>query len=189
MKARPLPYALKDKVAAELDRLWDNGNLSLVPHAEWATPVVLVTEKDGGICICGDFKATVNTAFDLEQYALPWIEDMFASLKGRYWFSKFELQDGSCHIALDEESRKVCVINMHKGLYCYNCLPYGNASAPALFQQKMESILRDVPGTRLFGRHPCGRGTPEFRQDSPEGAHSIPRKWHPPKDRQLCVWT
>lgn len=150
LKARSLPYALRDKVAAELDRLCSSGILSPVPHADWATPVVPVTKKDGGIRICGDFKVTLNTACDLEQYPLPRIEDMFASLKGGYWFSKLDLREAYCHVALDEESRNACVINTHKGLYCYNRLPYGIASAPALFQRKMENILQGIPGTQVF---------------------------------------
>jgi len=37
------------------------------------------------------------------------------------------------------------VINTHKGLFRFNRLPYGVASAPAIFQQIMEQILPKLP--------------------------------------------
>ena len=42
---------------------------------------------------------------------------------------------------LETESRKYVMINTHKVLYCYTRLPFGIASAPAIFQWAMESIL------------------------------------------------
>ena len=41
-------------------------------------------------------------------------------------------------------------INTHKGLYQYNRLPFGIASAPAIFQQTMEKILQGLPGVTVY---------------------------------------
>uniref|UniRef100_A0A914XGH9 Reverse transcriptase domain-containing protein n=1 Tax=Plectus sambesii TaxID=2011161 RepID=A0A914XGH9_9BILA len=46
---------------------------------------------------------------------------------------------------LEEESKKLVVINTHKGLFQYNRLPFGVSSAPAVFQQTMEEMLSGVP--------------------------------------------
>lgn len=124
--------------------------LSLVFHSEWATPVVPVTKANGGLRICGDFKVTLNMACDIEQYPLPKVEDIFAPLKDGHWFSKLDLREAYCHVALDEKSRQAAVLNTHKGLFCYNRLPYSIASAPAIFQRKMEALLKDILGTQVF---------------------------------------
>ena len=47
-------------------------------------------------------------------------------------------------IPLDEESKRYTVINTHKGLFRYNRLPFGVASAPSIFQRTMEGILRGI---------------------------------------------
>lgn len=110
-KARPIPYALRDKVSSELDRLVSLGVLSPVKHSEWATPIVPVHKKDGNVRICGDFKATLNPACAVEQYPLPVIEDIFARLNGGESFSTLDLRDAYNQVPLDEAARKLCVIN------------------------------------------------------------------------------
>ena len=50
----PIPYAMRSRVDAELDRL-EKGVIEPVAHSEWAEPIVPVVKRDGSICICGDF--------------------------------------------------------------------------------------------------------------------------------------
>ena len=54
-RARPIPFALKDAVGKELDRLETLGILKKVTHSTWAAPIVVVPKKDGRLRICGDF--------------------------------------------------------------------------------------------------------------------------------------
>lgn len=53
-------------------------------------------------------------------------------------------------MVLDEESRKYVVINTHRGLFQYNHLPFGIASAPGIFQRTMESILSGIPNVVVY---------------------------------------
>ena len=41
-------------------------------------------------------------------------------------------------------------INTHKGLYQYNRLPFGVASAPSIFLRTMENILQGLPGVSVY---------------------------------------
>lgn len=109
LKARSLPYAVRNKVAAELQRMCQQGILTPISHSKWATPIVPVVKPDGTLRICGDFKVLVNPACGIDQYPLPKVEDIFASLKGGYWYSKLDLREAYCHIPLSEEAKKVAV--------------------------------------------------------------------------------
>lgn len=51
---------------------------------------------------------------------------------------------------LSEESKKLTNISTHKGLFMFNRLPYGIASAPGLLQREMEKLLSGIPGTVCF---------------------------------------
>lgn len=149
-KARKVPFALREKVSNELDRLVAEGILSPVSHSEWATPIVPVLKKNGAVRICGDFKVTLNPACDVEHYPLPVIDDMFANLRGGEQFSILDLRDAYNQIPLDEDSRKLAVINTHKGLFRYNRLPFGISSAPAIFQKTIETILQGLTGVQAY---------------------------------------
>ena len=143
-KARTVPFALREAVEKELDRLEQEGVIKKVDHSEWAAPIVVVPKGDGQIRICGDYKVTVNGVLDVDQYPLPKPEDLFASLVGGQKFSKLDLSQAYQQMCLDEESQKFVTINTHKGLYRYTRLPFGVASAPALFQKTMDVILQGM---------------------------------------------
>ena len=55
-KARTIPYAMRERVSEELDRLVAEGTLEPVDYAEWAAPIVAVMKSDRkSVRICGDF--------------------------------------------------------------------------------------------------------------------------------------
>ena len=66
LRARPVPFALKEGVSKELDHLENEGILERVPASQWAAPIVVVPKSDGGLRICGDYQLTVNPALDID---------------------------------------------------------------------------------------------------------------------------
>lgn len=51
---------------------------------------------------------------------------------------------------MDEASKQFVVINSDKGLFQYNWLPFGVASAPAIIQKVMEGILQGIDHVTLY---------------------------------------
>ena len=151
-KVRVVAYAMRSLVEKELQKLAHDGIIESVQFSEWAAPIVPVLKLDikKSVRICGEFKQTVNRAAKLDRYPIPKIEDLFASLTGGQKFSKLDLSQDYNQIVLDEESRKYVVINTHKGLYRFNRLPFGVASAPGIFQRVMENLLRDIPHVTVY---------------------------------------
>ena len=135
----------KPKVEEELNKLEEISIISRVNTSEWATPVVPVIKKNGGVHTCGDFKVTL-----VDQYPLPWIEGILASLSEGEKCTKLDLRQTYLHMEMSEESRKYLTINTHKGLYQFNRLLFGVAYGPAIWQCSMEQILRGIPGVHCI---------------------------------------
>ena len=150
VKARPVPYSLRDKIDKELDKLVDQGVIEKVNVCDWATPIVPIVKGNGDIRIYGDYKVTVNPVLQIEQYPLPRIDDLFASLSGGQHFSKIDLKNVYLQIEMEEESKKLLTINTHRGLFRYNRLVFGIASAPAISQKTIEQVMQGVPGTQVI---------------------------------------
>ena len=148
-KARPVPFAIKEALGHKIDCLEAEGILEKLKHSEWAAPVVAVPKKNGQLRVCGDFEVMVNPVLVIEKYPLPKPEDLMTNLVGGLTFSKLDLtQFGRrFQIVLDKESSKYVTINTHKGMYQYMRVPFGIASAPALFQHTMDTILQGIPNT------------------------------------------
>ncbi|XP_041863718.1 uncharacterized protein K02A2.6-like [Melanotaenia boesemani] len=149
-RPRSLPYAMKAKVDEELDRLLREEIITPVKYSEWAAPVVPILKPTGSVRLCGDYKLTVNTVSALEQYPIPRVEDLFATLSHGKQFSKLDMSHAYQQIVMDEDSKKYLTVNTHRGLFTYNRLPFGVASAPATFQRTMESLLSGVPMVAVY---------------------------------------
>ena len=145
MKARVIPFSLRDKVKAELDRLQAAEIISPVKHSEYATPIVPVIKRNGTVRLCGDFKCTLNKLIEPEQYPLPCIDEIFASFAGGKKFSKIDLTEAYLAYEIAEEHRKYFTISTPWGLYQYNRMLYGITDAPGKWQRVMDTALQGIP--------------------------------------------
>ena len=93
---------------------------------------------------------TVNPVLDIDQYPLPKPDDIFATLSGGQKFTTLDLSHAYNQLLLDEAAQKFVTINTHKGLFRYSRLPFGIASAPAIFQRTMDTILQDLKGVACY---------------------------------------
>ena len=140
-KPRSVPHALKEGIEKELTRLENLGVLKKVRYSEWAAPIVPVVNPDKSIRICGDYKVAVNSALEVDQHPLPNPEQLLVELSEGEKFTKLDLSQAYQQILLSEDSREYVTINTHTGLYRPTRLPFGVASASAIFQSKIEQVL------------------------------------------------
>ena len=146
LKARTIPYALKEKVEKQLDAMEEAGILTKIDDCEWGTPVVPVKKGDS-VRICGDYKSTLNKCLSTRQYPIPSVEECFNTVAGGVIFSVLDIKQGYNNLQLREEDKKLTTINTHKGLYQWERLPYGISSSAAIFQGVMDEQIRDIPLT------------------------------------------
>ena len=64
--------------------------------------------------------------------------------------TKLDLAHAYQQIPLTDNLKRYTTINTHKGLFRYNRLPFGVASAPAIFQCTMDSLLQDLPYVCIY---------------------------------------
>ncbi len=99
-----MPYALKEAVERDLERLEGLGIIEKVNFSDWATPVVPVPKANGSVRLCGDYKVTINPVLQVDQYPMPTAEDLFATLAGGTVFSKLDLSNAYQQVGLHPDS-------------------------------------------------------------------------------------
>lgn len=64
-----------------------------------------------------------------------------AKLNGNRFFSVLDLSDAFFQLEIAEDHREITTITTPKGLFRFKRLPFGIKTAPAIFQQAMDSTL------------------------------------------------
>ena len=102
-------------------------------HSPWASAIVLVQRKDGGLRFCIDLR-TLNNQTIKDTYLLPHIDETLDSLQGCQWFSSLNLKSGYWQVKMDEESKLLTAFTVGP-LGFYECIriPVGLTNAPATF--------------------------------------------------------
>lgn len=117
--------------------------------SEYASPLVLVWKKDGGLRICTDFR-WLNARTLKDAHPLPHQADCLAALGGNAFFSTMDLTSGFYNIPMCEEDKKYTAFTTPVGLYEYNRMPQGLCNSPASFMRMMLNIFGELNFTSLL---------------------------------------
>ena len=110
----------------------------------WASAVMLVRKKDGGLRLCIDLPKLNNHTVK-DGYALPGIVDTLDCLHGVVWFSTLDLKSGYWQVELEEEGKPLTAFTRGPlGFWECERMPFGLTNAPATFQRLMESCLGEL---------------------------------------------
>ncbi|CAK1587556.1 unnamed protein product [Parnassius mnemosyne] len=150
VKARPVPFAIKQRVEMEIDRLEREGVLHPTTFSEWATPVVPIIKKSGEIRLCGDYRSTVNEATESDIYPMPTANEVFATIAGGRFFTTLDLDRAYTQVVVDDNTSKLLTLNTCKGLYTVHRLAFGVKASPGIFQRLMTSLLAGIPGVAVL---------------------------------------
>ena len=101
-KARQVPYALREKIEQDLERLQRAGTIEPVQYSEWAILIVPVMKSDGTVRVCKDYKLTVNKVSKLDGYPIPKLDDLYTELVGGQTFTELDLNHAYEQMLVDE---------------------------------------------------------------------------------------
>ena len=107
--------------------------------------MVPVQKANGTVRICVDL-THLNKSVQREVHPMSSVDESLAKLGNSKVFSKLDANSGFWQLPLDDESRLLTTVITPHGRYCFNRLPFGISSAPAIFQRTMSQILEDLGG-------------------------------------------
>lgn len=146
LKARNIPFALKDKVDKELERLIEQGVLEPVTYPKWCTPIVVVPKNKDEVRICGDYRSTINKALRADTYPVPCVQNILSALKGGTVFAKLDMAQAYLQLAVDHTAAEAQTIITHKGAFLCKRLQFGVSVAPQIFQRFIDTRLSGIQG-------------------------------------------
>ena len=110
----------------------------------WCNAVVLVTKKDGTLCLCADFRC-LNVQTKKDSYPLPHIQEVLESVAGSAHFSSMDLKSGFRQFKMAPESQQYTALMVgNLGFYEFTRMPFGLCNTPATFQCLMQNILGEL---------------------------------------------
>lgn len=90
---------------------------------------------------------SLNKHIDAQQYPMPRVDELFATLAGGKKFSKVDQADAYLQIKLDKESKQYTVLTTQLGMFRINRLAFGFKSAQMIFQSAIEQVIRPLKKT------------------------------------------
>ncbi|XP_055841107.1 uncharacterized protein LOC129908549 [Episyrphus balteatus] len=147
---RKIPFALKDLLKEELDRMETLKVIEKVEEpTEWVNSIVLVKKANGKLRICLDPR-NLNKALLRAHYVFPNIDEIKSKLSGSKFFTTLDANSGFWVIPLDDESSKLCTFITPFGRYRFLRLPFGINAAPEIFHAEMIKHFSDIDGVEIY---------------------------------------
>lgn len=139
---RRIPHEQIPVLKAEVDKLQRMGAIE-PSTSPFASPTILVKKKDGTMRLCIDYRK-LNAITKKDAHPLPRIEDIFDTLSGSKYFTTLDLAMGYHQVEMHPDDREKTAFSTPFGLFQYNVMPFGLATAPATFMRLMTIVFRGM---------------------------------------------
>ena len=90
-KQRPYTYndTFAKKIKEEIDKLLEANFIYEIKHTNWVSPIVVVFQKNGKLCVCVNLKQ-VNAVTIRDNYPLPITDHVIERVAGKASYSFFD---------------------------------------------------------------------------------------------------
>ena len=143
---RSVPLGMQSAYKTELDRLVREGIITEVhEHTEWINSKVPVMKEDSSLRLCLDPK-DLNKAIKRNKWYARTLDDILLELAQSKYFTVKDATSGFWHILLDLRSSLLTIFNTPWGKFRWLRLPFGLKVSGDVFQERLDRVLRLVPG-------------------------------------------
>ncbi|KAE8988926.1 hypothetical protein PR001_g21903 [Phytophthora rubi] len=132
-KARRTPLRFLGKLYELLKGLL-TARLVSFSDSPWASPIVIVLEKNGiDIRLCIDYKR-VNAITAIMEYAMPLVDDLLTEMKAYLWFCSLDAASG-----FSRRARKISAFVCALGHFEWLRMPFGLKNTPMIYQRMIDN--------------------------------------------------
>ena len=143
---RSVPLGMQSAYRAELDRLVKEGiTMKVHEHMKWINSTVPVMKEDGSVRLCLDPK-DLNKAIERNQWYARTLDDILPELAQSKYFTVKDATSGFWHVPLDLRHSLLTTFNTPWGKYRWLRMPFGLKVSGDVFQERLDRVLRLVPG-------------------------------------------
>jgi len=129
--------ALKEYLEVNEKRGWIR-----VSTSPAGAPIPFVKKKDGGLCLCADYRQLYEITIK-DRTPLPLIGESLDQLSSATIYSKLDIQDAYYKLLIAAGDKWKTAFQTRYGLYDYCVMPFGLTNALASFQRWMNKILSE----------------------------------------------
>jgi hypothetical protein len=109
----------------------------------YASPILLREKPDGSWRFCVDYRH-INSLTPHDSFPIPRVQDLLRCLATAKYISTMDAEKGYWQIEMDRRSKKYTAFCTDRGLFEYNCMPFGLKNAPATYQRMMNELLGEL---------------------------------------------
>ena len=137
---RRIPHATRNDVKSELDRMTDLGVMSPITEPTPAVSPLMIVKRNDKLRICMD-PTELNKNIHRRHYPLKTIEIIAARVNGSQYFF--------WQIKVSERTKQFLAMATPWGRYVWNRLPFGLSSAPDIFSEILNEVLKSVTNVEI----------------------------------------
>ena len=146
--ARPIPYAWREDIKAQLDELQARGVIEPVDYpTEWCHPMVVVAKRPSGVRLCVDL-TRLNRFVKRPTYPVRQPHDAVTDIPaGSRWLTTLDAAMGYFQVPLAEPSQDLTCFITPWGRMKFLRAPQGCVSAGDEYNRRGDMALGDIPNT------------------------------------------
>ena len=109
----------------------------------WTSPIVPVKKKDGGLCLCVDYRKLNSVTMD-DTYQMPQVDELIDTLGGARYITTLDLSKGYYQVPVATEDQPKTAFVSPSGKFYFTRMPFGLKGAPTTFQRLMDQLLKGM---------------------------------------------